>query len=270
MIDLESMWNFSDPSGSEERFRIAMTSASPDEQVLLQTQIARTFGLRKRFEEAHTLLDGLVCTSPEAVTRWNLEKGRVLRSSGHPNEALPFFKDALRAADEAHLDHLGIDALHMIAIVDEANSVALNLEAIHRAEQSQNPKARKWIGSLCNNLGWSLFDEEKYDSAMEQFKKALAFRLETGDQGPIQVAKWCVARCHRALNQPHDALTIQSTLDPGDGYVQEELALLHHELGHHEEAKVHAARALELTEDFPEFQEAGSLRKQVLVNITNS
>ena len=55
-IDLDALWDFSKPALSEERFRSALAGASGDDALILQTQIARTWGLRRDFERARAIL----------------------------------------------------------------------------------------------------------------------------------------------------------------------------------------------------------------------
>jgi hypothetical protein len=51
-IDLEPLWDFKRPELSEQRFKAALEKASGDDTLILQTQIARTHGLRKNFDAA--------------------------------------------------------------------------------------------------------------------------------------------------------------------------------------------------------------------------
>jgi len=41
-IDLNPLWNFDDPGQSEQRFRAALATATGDDAIILQTQIARS------------------------------------------------------------------------------------------------------------------------------------------------------------------------------------------------------------------------------------
>jgi hypothetical protein len=70
--DVSSLWDFSDPQVSEMRFRQALAVATGDDALILRTQIARTYGLRRNFEEARTILAGVQesvpSASPEAPT----------------------------------------------------------------------------------------------------------------------------------------------------------------------------------------------------------
>ena len=48
-FDLSMLWDFNQPDVSEQRFRAALASAAGDDALILQTQIARTYGLRGDF-----------------------------------------------------------------------------------------------------------------------------------------------------------------------------------------------------------------------------
>ncbi|MBK6472340.1 MAG: TfoX/Sxy family DNA transformation protein [Betaproteobacteria bacterium] len=55
-IDLAPLWDFERPDVSEQRFRNALEKAAGDDALILRTQIARTYGLRKDFDGARKLL----------------------------------------------------------------------------------------------------------------------------------------------------------------------------------------------------------------------
>ena len=61
-MEIESFWEYSDPAGSEARFRAALENSQGDERLEILTQVARTYSLRKRFDDM-----GLVAkaSSPE-------------------------------------------------------------------------------------------------------------------------------------------------------------------------------------------------------------
>jgi hypothetical protein len=44
-----------------------------------------------------------------------------------------------------------------------------NLQAIRYAENSSDERAKRWMGSLYNNSGWTLFDQGRYPEALELF-----------------------------------------------------------------------------------------------------
>ncbi len=239
--DFDSLWNYSKPSETEEKFREllprAMNSGDTGYQAELLTQIARTLGLQRKFADADSVLDEVQEMLPrageQARARYLLERGRVRNSSGNPDKAQPFFEEALEVAQKAALDDYAVDAAHMMAIVAKGEAVMnWNLKALELAEKSSEPKARRWLGSLYNNIGWTYFDMQKYDSALTLFEKALAFRAEHGQPEQIRIAKWSVAKARRFLGQVDEALRLQRELEKEwaqsgeeqDGYVFEELA----------------------------------------------
>src|SRR6476659_5346251 len=115
------------------------------------------------------LLDAVATAAKEAglddaeaehlQARLEIERGRLLNSAGAPADAKPHFEAAYDHAITAGLEGLAIDALHMSAIVagrleGPAAAAAINANAISLAESSSDPAARRWLGSLLNNLGW--------------------------------------------------------------------------------------------------------------------
>lgn len=72
-FDPTPLWNFNDPIQSEQRFRAALAKSTGDDAFVLQTQIARTYGLRHEFAKARRILHRLDAqlrkAGPEARTR---------------------------------------------------------------------------------------------------------------------------------------------------------------------------------------------------------
>lgn len=256
----DELWDFEDPAGTEARFRELLPRAA-DEALRLQlwTQIARTFGLRRRFDEAHAVLDSvaprLEAAAPVVRVRYLLERGRTLNSAGQPGEAKPLFLEAWETARGCGEDGFAVDAAHMVAIVetpDEAirwNEIGLDL-----ARASADPRAQRWKGSLLNNLAWTYHERGELERAHALFEEALAFRLTEDKQPQLDIARWCVARSLRSLGRVEEALAAQRTLAADkraagraeDGYVSEELAECLLALGREEEARGHFARAHQL------------------------
>jgi len=258
--DFDALWNYDDPAGTEAKFRAVRpeVQAAGDHGRLLEldTQIARTQALQRRFDKALATLDavhaGLRAGEARAEVRYELELGRTLRSSGHPGEARPHFEDAKTLAAAAHQEALAIDALHMIALVepDPAQQIALNREAIRFAEASNDPKARRWQASLWNNIGMAYQGERQLEPALDAFRTALALREQQGDGHLIRVARWMVAWIQRLQGDLPDALAAQEALErdqaqagDGDGYVFEELGEIHLALTAREPAADHAGKA---------------------------
>lgn len=238
MIDPRSLWDFSDPAGSEERLRAAMDGASSSDIAVLQTQVARALGLQQRYAEALAVLDGIISSGPEVQVRLLLERGRVHRSGGDPDAAAPLFRAAVDAADAAGLDVLSVDAMHMVALtLTGQEQIDYTRDILRRARDSAVPAARAWTASILNNLGMAYSDLGRWELALEAFEEALAERRAGSDSEATEVARWMVAWALRNLGRTGEALAAQRALKADlltsgreDPYVDEEIALL--EQGH--------------------------------------
>jgi tetratricopeptide (TPR) repeat protein len=258
MTDIDALWNFEDPAATEAAFRALLPEAEREggaSRLELLTQLARTQSLQRKFPEAHALLDQVQSQLAPDMTRPRirclLERGRTFNSAGQQERARPEFLEAWRLALEAGEDWLAVDAAHMLAIAESGDaSLSWNEKAMVHAERSSDPRARKWLGSLHNNIGWTYHDLGRYDEALEQFQSALACREAQGQIGAIRIARWCVARCLRSLGRTTEALEMQRALlaefeaaGSVDGYVFEELGECLLELRRRDEARPFFARA---------------------------
>jgi tetratricopeptide (TPR) repeat protein len=266
-------WDFDDAQATFERFSADVESVGPNtaDGLTLRTQQGRSLGLQRRFDEASALLDGVAtdldshssdldeADGHHVRARLEIERGRVLNSSGDAAGARPHFDAAYDESMAVGLDGLAVDALHMTAIVvgsidGPAAATAVNSQAISVAERSSDPAARRWLGSLLNNLGWDRHDAGSYEEALEIFRRALAVRQEQGSRREIEIARWCVGRCLRSLERYSEALDIQETLAESrsgseDGYVYEEIGENLLALGRDEDAAAYFSRAHELLSD---------------------
>ena len=182
---LDELWDFGDPAGSERRFAVEEPSAShtASEQAELATQRARALGLQQRFEDGHALLESLGDPADAVVrTRLALEAGRLLNSAGRPAEAVPKFETAARTAATAGLLFLQIDALHMLAIADEARSGEWAARAIDFALAAPDDRTRRWLVSLYNNLGCSHADAGRLPEALAAFLQAQQWADRVGTE----------------------------------------------------------------------------------------
>jgi tetratricopeptide (TPR) repeat protein len=262
VLDLSTLWDFGNPALSEQRFREALALASGDDALILQTQLARTFGLRRDFAKAQEILAALEPTiataSPEAQVRYFLELGRAHASAAHPAEtqtaetkqtARESYTRAFELAKASELDYLAVDALHMMAFVETEPQAQLDwdLKALAYMEQSPQAEAHKWEASLRNNVGYAQHQLGHYDNALGQFRLALAAHERTENAGNIRVAHWMIAWTLRAKGELQEALTIQLRLEQEcaaagapDPYVFEELAHLYRALNQPEQAERYA------------------------------
>jgi tetratricopeptide (TPR) repeat protein len=252
-IDVSSLWTYSDPALSEQRFQHALIAASADDAFVLRTQIARTWGLRGDFGRARAILAALEAELPErsaeAKVRYALELGRTYASPAHPPEtqtpeqrerARPLYLQAFETAKAAQLDVLAIDALHMMVMVDvdPAEQLAWNEKAIAYMEQSTQPEARKWEGSLRNNVGHAHRLLGNHDEALAQFRLSLAAYEREGRAANVRIAHWMIARTLRDMKRFDEAIAIQLRLErewaaagEDDPYVFEELEQLYRATG---------------------------------------
>jgi tetratricopeptide (TPR) repeat protein len=236
--DFDALWDYQHPDATEARFRQVLSQIPQHtaHYAELLTQIARAQGLQRHFTEAHQTLDTveqlLPTTADRTTIRYLLERGRAFNSSGRPEEARPLFLGAWDGARALGEDFYAVDAAHMLGIVELADQqLAWNLRALEHAEQSADPRAQGWVGSLYNNIGWTYHDAQRYDDALAMFEKALQWRTEQGHAREIQIARWCVGRTLRSLGRAEEALLLQQALadeltqrGETDGYVYEEIA----------------------------------------------
>ena len=259
MPALDDLWDYDDPAASEARFRAAIEdagaaadSAAADEA---RTQLARSFGLLGRFEDGHAILDEVDAGHPaddRIRVRARLERGRLLRSSGDPAASVTPFEAAWELARVLGVDGLAVDAAHMLALVDAPpGEQAWHRRALDLADTSPDPDARRWRGSLWNNIGWARFEAGDLGGALAAFETALDARREQGKPRETRIAEWCVARCLRALGRPAEALAIHERLaietaaagEPEDRYGAEEIGECLLALGRAQEARPYLARA---------------------------
>jgi tetratricopeptide (TPR) repeat protein len=234
VIDLGPLWDFDDPAGSEQRFRAAAATAEGADRLVLLTQVARALGLQEEYDDGHAVLDDLAVPEPEVATWVALERGRLLRAAGAPEESREHFVAAAATARQAGLEALHVDALHMVALVaDPAEQAALTEEALAAARSATDPAARDWDASLLNNLGMTHADAGDFAAALPIFEEALAARERIGDAGRTRVARWMVGWALRNLGRTDEARDVQRSLQAElaavgqhDPYVDEELALL--------------------------------------------
>lgn len=268
-INISELWDYGKPELSEERFREALGIASADDALILKTQIARTYGMRRDFSQAQHILaeiePQIQSANLEAQVRYYLELGRTYSSATHPPktqtikakaQARSAFLKAFDLAKGGELDDLAIDALHMMTFVDTAPEEQLkwNQQAIALMQSSSQESAKRWEASLHNNLGYALHLLGRYEAALEEFKLALAARERDGDARTIRIAYWMIAWTLRALGRLEEAIEIQLRLEKEcdeagepDPYVFEELEQIYRTLNKNVLADFYANRRKEIT-----------------------
>jgi len=279
----DDLWNYDDPAGTEAKFRDLLSKARESDRSYraeLLTQVARTQGLQQKFTEAHATLDQVdALLKPEMTTarvRSLLERGRVLNSSKKAEDSVPFFTQALKLAEQSGLEYYAVDAAHMLGIATKAeDSLRWNKVAIEMAEAAKDPKARRWLGPLYNNTGWTYFDMGKYSEALDLFQRDIEFRKQTGKNAEVGIARWSANKMLRHLGRVEESLKMQIELlsDPdrqnndSEGYTREEIAECLVLLKRQDEAKPYFARAWELLHNDPWLQKDEPQRLARLKNL---
>ena len=119
-------------------------------------------------------------------------------------------------------------------------------KALDLAEQTECERAAGWAAALYNNLGWTYHNLERYDEALVQFEKGLAYRQDRAQEGrPVHIARWCIARTLRSLGKLEQAIEQQTQLLEvhDSGFVHEELGECLLALGRDEESVDYFAQA---------------------------
>jgi tetratricopeptide (TPR) repeat protein len=237
-VPLADLWDWSDPAGSESRFRAVADSGSGEVRLVAMTQVARALGLQEMYVDGRAVLDQVARAAdgaaPEVAVRVALERGRLASSEGLSDEAAPLFQEAVELAQRAGLETLQVDALHMLAMDgDPQEQITRTRVALEVAGSATSEEARRWDASLLNNLGMAQHDAGDLPAALESFEAALALREGRGQAREARIARWRVAWTLRLLGRMEEARGMQLALKAeleaageSDQYVDEELALL--------------------------------------------
>jgi tetratricopeptide (TPR) repeat protein len=266
-IDLAPLFDFYKPEVSEQRLRAALETAKGDDALILKTQIARTWGLRRDFVKARQILaearPQIDSAGAEAQVRYWLEFGRTWASATHkPAEltaeakaqARNAYDRSLAIAKSAKLDGLAIDTVHMYAFVDTAPEDGIKWadEGLKLANASTQHAARHWQAVLHNNKGVALNQLKRYDEALAEFSVALPLYEAGGNKTYIRIAHWMIGHTQRLRGRLDEARDIQLRLErewdadkEPDPYVFEELEAIFKAQGNAERAAHYATRLKE-------------------------
>jgi tetratricopeptide (TPR) repeat protein len=238
--EIDQLWDYQHPDTSESRFRALLSDPSlePSSRAEILTQIARAQGLQGNFDTGHHTLDEAESLLLPGASRFRarslLERGRLHNSAGAPETAKPLFLAALELATKTKEDFYAIDAAHMLGIIGTpVHQIFWNRHALDLTHNSLDPRAKRWLAPITNNLAWTLFDTADYPAALDLFTQSLNHHQLTGNAQNIRIAKWSIAKTLRHLNRLDESLAIQralkdelTTLGETDPYVDEELVEL--------------------------------------------
>lgn len=243
LTNFDALWNYHAPEETRKKFLdvYEQHKNSDDTNYLLElkTQIARTYSLQAKFEEAHKILDEveakLSADTAKAKVRYQLERGRTFNSANQKQEARSLFEQAFENANTIAAENLAIDAAHMVAIAATSieDKIVWNQNGLNTAKKSQDKNSKRWIGTFLNNMGWDLFDAGRYGEALTSFKECWSFHEQSNNENELKIAKWSVAKTLRLMGQINESLDIQLDLLKADngiddsGYGYEELAELY-------------------------------------------
>jgi len=239
---IDTLWDYDQPQLTELKFRELLSVAEKSENnayyAELLTQLARTQSLQRKFDDAHEILNDAAQVikgknMPVAEIRYLLERGRTFNSANEKEKSITLFKEAYNKALAHNEDFYAIDAAHMLGIAEKPeDQLYWNIKAMELAEKSTETRAKKWLGSLYNNIGWTYHDLKDYLKALSLFEKSLSWRINQKDERGVFIAKWTIGRACRSLDRIDEAIKIQNELldemrqkklNPS-GFVFEELA----------------------------------------------
>jgi tetratricopeptide (TPR) repeat protein len=261
---IDTLWDYNKPQETELKFRellsVAEKSGNRSYYAELLTQLARTQSLQRKFDNAHEILNDVEQIikgkeMPVAEIRYLLERGRAFNSANEKEKSIALFKRAFDKALKHNEDFYVIDAAHMLGIAEKPqDQLHWNLLAMGLAEKSKDKRAKKWLGSLYNNIGWTYHDLGDFTKALGLFEKALAWRKGQNDEKGLFIAKWTIGRTCRSLNRIDEALKIQNELlneiqqkkSTPSGFVFEEFAECLLIKNNNNEAKKYFKKAYEI------------------------
>lgn len=243
-MNFDALWDYRNPQGTEEKFLecIAELSIHEDNTLLpqLYTQLARCRSLQKDeqgcleyLQKAFDITETLDLVQARLpLIRYYLERGRLLNILLLEDRGKADFLNAWKLSREFGFDFYAVDAAHMLGIIcppDEA--LEWNTIAMDFAEQSDDMRAKSWLGALYNNIGWTYHARNEFSAALHCFMKDETWYRERGRKEEALIAKWSAAKMLRLLNRVDEALAeLYLIADErkalslaNDGYLSEEI-----------------------------------------------
>lgn len=242
--EFDREWNYRDPIATEQKFLdyqdILTDHEDPTLLPQLFTQLARCRSLMRDKEGCESYLSSALSSiealdKPQQIVpriRYHLERGRLLNVLLLDDRGSADFLIAWNEAVNNACDFYAVDAAHMLGIITVGDeSLDWNYKAMRFAEQSQDMKAKSWLGALYNNIGWTLHGMERYEDALECFLKDEVWYRERHRHEEALIAHWSMSKMLRLLDRPDEALRELYVIAeerkerklPNDGYLSEEI-----------------------------------------------
>lgn len=242
--EFDREWRFQDPMSTEIVFKeyekLLITHEDKTLLPQLYTQLGRCRSLLRDKEGCEIYLskvqplieklDPLEQIVPRI--RLYLERGRLSNSMNMEDRGVSDFMTAWNEATMNGCDFYAVDAAHMLGIVSTGDeSLDWNFKAMRYAEQSNDMKAKSWLGALYNNVGWTLYGLERYEEALQCFLNDEMWYRERNRHEEALIAHWSMAKMLRLLERPDEALRELYVIAeerklrdlPNDGYLSEEI-----------------------------------------------
>ncbi len=221
--NFDDVWgSLGNPALVEKKFLELLPEAQKleNKSMYLQmlSQLALAQALMKHIDVAHTTLDAAQAQlNPDyniARARIFLERGRIFQQAADSVQAKIYFEKSYEISKQYNFEIPMIDAAHMIAIaVDTTESkIAWNHVALDLIMKSNDTQARRWLGSVWNNLGANYLDEKQFEKALHAFEKTLEYRLQENYAPNVRFAKFRIGQILRILGRLEKALMVQQEL----------------------------------------------------------
>jgi len=217
---IASEFDHDDPKATEIRMRALAREAEVSGDVAavteILTQLARAQGLQGHLKEAAETLDRAAALRTDAVrprVRLLIERGRLARRQGRPEDARLQFERAYEAALAGGEIGLAADSAHILALLlPFEDARAWTDRGLVLAERASDPAIQRWVGVLANNWGWRLDEQGDHAGAALAFARALNARRIENDLALIRASEFALGVELRKLGQRAQALAIQERL----------------------------------------------------------
>jgi len=113
VLEFDKLWNYNKPDETEKKFREILDevkdSGNKSAYLQLLTQLARTQGLQRKYDEANKILDEVesqILNNDIKIVkiRYLLERGRTFKSSKQKEKARELFLEAYELCNETETD----------------------------------------------------------------------------------------------------------------------------------------------------------------------